>query len=27
MLEQIQQDTERLHRRADTAAGHILATA
>jgi CHAD domain-containing protein len=27
MLEQIQQDTERLHRRADTAAGRILATA
>jgi CHAD domain-containing protein len=26
-IEQIQQDTERLHQRADTAAGHILATA
>jgi CHAD domain-containing protein len=26
-LEQIQQDTERLHHRADTAAGHLLATA
>jgi CHAD domain-containing protein len=26
-LEQIQQDTERLHQRADTAAGHILAKA
>jgi CHAD domain-containing protein len=25
-LDQIQQDTERLHRRADSAAGHILAT-
>ena len=26
-IEQIQQDTERLHQRADTAAGHLLATA
>jgi CHAD domain-containing protein len=26
-IEQIQEDTERLHQRADTAAGHLLATA